>query len=427
MAQIDASIPLGVRRAQPESPLNAMAKVLQIQGLQDERAARQQGLERTNRLNQVLSQSYAKPEDREEALLRGGFVDQATKLATDRRANLKTEADTEKTKFDTASKRLEIMGQAFGSVRANPTLANAHGVLDYLGNNGVMTPDQVAQYKAQVAQNPQAIASLADQAFRAALHAKEQLATIQTRNTGGSTDTIAVDPVTGQAKTVNSVRNTVSPDAALSASTQRRGQNMVDARAREATAATMTKPFEVTGEDGKPVLVQQDKQGNIRPVQGYLPKQGASKPLTEGQAKAALFGSRMQSAEDIFTELADKGVTTSIPGSRTGYGVGATINALQPGERQRLDQAKRDFINAVLRRESGAVISQQEFDNAELQYFPQPGETPAQKAQKKANRELATRGILAEVPDADNRVAKIRGTAAPKSSSNVDALLEKYK
>lgn len=53
---------------------------------------------------------------------------------------------------------------------------------------------------------------------------------------------------------------------------QIRGQNLVDARAREATQATMSKPFEVTGTDGQPVLVQQDKQGNIRPVQGYGPK-----------------------------------------------------------------------------------------------------------------------------------------------------------
>lgn len=51
-----------------------------------------------------------------------------------------------------------------------------------------------------------------------------------------------------------------------------RGQNMVDARSRESTAATVGKPFEVTGPDGQPVLVTQDKQGNIKPVQGYSPK-----------------------------------------------------------------------------------------------------------------------------------------------------------
>ncbi len=58
-----------------------------------------------------------------------------------------------------------------------------------------------------------------------------------------------------------------------------------DRRAREATAAVVGKPFEVTGKDGDPVLVQQDKQGNIKPVTGYGTKNSVAKP-TERQQKA---------------------------------------------------------------------------------------------------------------------------------------------
>jgi hypothetical protein len=53
-----------------------------------------------------------------------------------------------------------------------------------------------------------------------------------------------------------------------------------------------------------------------------------------------------------------------------------------------MDQAKRNFVNAVLRRESGAVISPSEFENAHVQYFPVPGDSEKVLAQKKANREL---------------------------------------
>ncbi|WEF34854.1 hypothetical protein [Pseudoduganella chitinolytica] len=49
-------------------------------------------------------------------------------------------------------------------------------------------------------------------------------------NTGGSTD--LYNPITGA--TVRSMRNTASPDAVLSASTARRGQDMADRRAAEA-------------------------------------------------------------------------------------------------------------------------------------------------------------------------------------------------
>ena len=52
-------------------------------------------------------------------------------------------------------------------------------------------------------------------------------------NRGGETD--LVHPVTGE--TVRSLRNSVSPDAALSAATQRRGQDLVDKRAAVSAAA----------------------------------------------------------------------------------------------------------------------------------------------------------------------------------------------
>ncbi len=122
------------------------------------------------------------------------------------------------------------------------------------------------------------------------------------------------------------------------------------------------------------------------------------KDLTDAQSKAFLFGDRMAKADAIIADLAKKGTTTSVPGSQMGYGVGATINAVSSGNQQSLDQAKRDFINAVLRRESGAVISPQEFDNAEKQYFPQVGDSAQVRAQKAANRKTAQEGIMMEVP-----------------------------
>lgn len=183
-----------------------------------------------------------------------------------------------------------------------------------------------------------------------------------------------------------------------------RGQNLTDARSREATQATMSKPFEVTGADGAPVLVQQSKDGTIRPVSGYAPK-GGDKPLNDTQSKALLFGTRMQEAEKVLQALEKGGTTTSIPGARAGGGVGAAINFFSPATQQQLNQAKRDFLNAVLRRESGAVIADSEFDSGDKQYFPQQGDSKEVIAQKSRNRRLATELILREVPE------KQRGTS----------------
>jgi len=60
---------------------------------------------------------------------------------------------------------------------------------------------------------------------------------------------------------------------------------------------------------------------------------------------------------------------------------------------KQIEQAQRDFINAALRRESGAAIAESEFENARLQYFPQPGDTPEVVKQKQKNREMQFKKI----------------------------------
>lgn len=128
------------------------------------------------------------------------------------------------------------------------------------------------------------------------------------------------------------------------------------------------------------------RQGvQIDPETGELVITG--KPLNASQSKADLFSSRMGEADKIIqgagttgTDYAER-LKAAIP-----FGIG---NMLVSPEYQKLDQAERDFVNAVLRQESGAVINQDEFDNAKKQYFPQPGDRPDVITQKARNRALA--------------------------------------
>lgn len=142
-----------------------------------------------------------------------------------------------------------------------------------------------------------------------------------------------------------------------------------------------------------------------------------AKPPTEGQAKALLFGARMQVADDLFNELASdpkganqpgalkrfgEGVAGAVPiiGDSLAAGTGALLNGTQSEAQQQVEQAQRDFINAVLRRESGAAIANSEFANARQQYFPQPGDDPKTLRNKAINRRTAIQGFKAEVGDA---------------------------
>jgi len=62
-------------------------------------------------------------------------------------------------------------------------------------------------------------------------------------------------------------------------------------------------------------------------------------------------------------------------------------------QQQQVDQARRNFITAVLRKESGASISPSEFANEEKKYFPQTGDTDTVIKQKQDARELAIKAM----------------------------------
>jgi hypothetical protein len=109
------------------------------------------------------------------------------------------------------------------------------------------------------------------------------------------------------------------------------------------------------------------------------------KDMKEAQAKANIYASRMENSNQILERLETEGTSLT---NKIASGLPLGNYALSPEYRQ-YDQAKRDFINATLRQESGAVIADSEFANGERQYFPQPGDDPQTIAQKKENRRIA--------------------------------------
>jgi hypothetical protein len=126
----------------------------------------------------------------------------------------------------------------------------------------------------------------------------------------------------------------------------------------------------------------------------------ANKPLTEFQGNAVLFGSRAAAADRTLKALEEK---INVPGLAVkrslenvpviGGLLGAAGNTMLTQEQQQVEQAQRDFVNAVLRKESGAVINPGEFANAIKQYFPAPGDDAKVKEQKRQNRAIAIAGL----------------------------------
>lgn len=110
--------------------------------------------------------------------------------------------------------------------------------------------------------------------------------------------------------------------------------------------------------------------------------------LSDGQKKSMIYSGRMKQAQDVINSVERAG--TSLYDSLVNN-IPLAGNYLTSPEYKVYSQAKTNFINAVLRDESGAAIGQSEFDAAERQYFPQAGDTDAVIEQKRQNRELAIR------------------------------------
>lgn len=122
------------------------------------------------------------------------------------------------------------------------------------------------------------------------------------------------------------------------------------------------------------------------------PEKSGSKneKLTEGQINLQLYGDRMKQAESVISDLEKTLNLTGLSPDAVGF----LPNVLKSSDRQKLEQAQRNFLNAALRRESGAVISPTEFVEGKKQYFPQFGDSSEVLSQKRLNRQSVISDFL---------------------------------
>jgi hypothetical protein len=170
---------------------------------------------------------------------------------------------------------------------------------------------------------------------------------------------------------------------------------------RDANTGEIRKAYGTADGDKAPAGYTYSADASGQKVLKAIPGGPADKALNPNkeQSDAYTYSNRMESADKILDNLDGKydpfkinirtsGKTAMIPG---GQDI-ANKYLLSPQDQQ-AEQAQRNFINAVLRRESGATIQPPEFESANQQYFPQPGDSPEVKLQKKANRREAIEGL----------------------------------
>jgi phage gp36-like protein len=185
------------------------------------------------------------------------------------------------------------------------------------------------------------------------------------------------------------------------------------------------------------------RTGQAKPVmgQGGQPLIGGGKPLTEAQGNSVAFGARAIEANRIATDLEKQGVRntgairtaiggvvgmTPFVGEQLEQGVRSTFNVLPSiaggtsPEQQQVEQARRNFVSAVLRKESGAAIGVDEYKNEERKYFPQAGDTDKVIQQKQKARELAIEALKAQAgPSGVRQINQITTQAQGGNTGNV--------
>jgi hypothetical protein len=134
--------------------------------------------------------------------------------------------------------------------------------------------------------------------------------------------------------------------------------------------------------------------------------------LNADQGKVATFADRIQQALPVIADTSEAAMSRwqMLLGKAPILG-----NTFVSPEFQLHQQSERNFINAVLRRESGAAISPEEFVNARQQYIPQPGDSPQVLAEKAKNRETVLGGMIREAgPAYKPKEAAATPQTAPK-------------
>jgi len=138
----------------------------------------------------------------------------------------------------------------------------------------------------------------------------------------------------------------------------------------------------------------------------------------QDQSNAFSYATRMIEASDVFNQTEDQIAWLSKWEYilQKSYGKLPYWSALQSDTVQKQAQAEQNFINAVLRRESGAAIWASEYNSAEKQYFPQPWDSAAVLEQKRKNRLTALKWISAATGNQKALVPAINTIAQKKTT-----------
>lgn len=224
---------------------------------------------------------------------------------------------------------------------------------------------------------------------------------IEMKDVGGKIMAVDVNPVTNPAIKGTSLDKTPSPEAALT-----------DKRTREAQAETRRANLERERQAGEAAeradwqydadrgLLVNKRTGATKPVTAEGAPVSNDAKVSDVERTAAGYANRMTASAEIMRGLEAKGVgkpeASEVAAGLTPGKEARKIaqNVARSPDRQQFHQAQEDWVRAKLRKESGAVIADEEMDREIRTYFPQVGDSAAVIKQKADARRVAEEAMV---------------------------------
>jgi hypothetical protein len=163
-----------------------------------------------------------------------------------------------------------------------------------------------------------------------------------------------------------------------------------------------------------------ERAGNWAPGRNFASAGGGGAgggpgKLSEGQSKDVLYYTRGNEANKLLQTLGGNLTTGGQQGGLRsaadaflrglpGVGDSSTVNALVSPERQTAEQAGKEFLTSILRKDTGAAVTPAEFEIYGDMYLPRVGDSPAQLQQKARARDIALQSIRASMGNAASAI-----------------------
>lgn len=328
----------------------------------------------------------------------------------------KDKASAGKSDFELLKGKTDFMLNETASLMANPTYENLAASVQRGVQMGLVSPEEAQQKLANAPRDPAQILAQARQANAQLLSAKERLPQFQTRNTGGTTDTLAIDPITGKVSVTDTVKNTMSPDAVAS---NQLGYARLGEEKRHNQVSESAPVF--NAEAGGFVV----KPNANNPSGSVIPVQGINQKMTEDQSKATGWLIQADNAWKNMQSVADRNKGATKPGvgdavAAIPYTAGlapAVGNAMRSGDRQQFVQASSSLSEALLRAATGAGINAYEAQQKVDELTPKFGDSEAVIKQKMDAIPLYIESLKVRSGPGANKAANVAKTQPSRQSS----------